>query len=104
MLVNLFSNGIKYSSKSKNPCVEISSETKDGFVHYTVKDNGIGFDMQFVHKLFGIFERLHSESEFEGTGVGLALVKRIIEKHGGKIRAKGKVNEGAEFQFMLPKK
>lgn len=104
VLVNLFSNGIKYSSKSSNPFVEISSMKSNGTVYYTVKDNGIGFDMKYSHKLFMIFERLHSESEFEGTGVGLALVKRIIQKHGGEIRAEAKINEGAVFHFMLPEK
>lgn len=102
VMVNLLSNGIKYTSKIKNPLVEINSVKKMGEIIYSVKDNGAGFDMQYVHKLFGVFQRLHRMEEFEGTGVGLAIVQRIINKHGGKVWAEAKPNEGAAFYFSLP--
>jgi light-regulated signal transduction histidine kinase (bacteriophytochrome) len=102
VFVNLISNAIKYSSKKKDPLIVISSEDKNDEVIYYVKDNGAGFDMTFVDKLFNVFQRLHSLKEFDGTGIGLALVKRIIQKHRGKVWAEGKENEGATFYFSLP--
>jgi len=102
VMVNLISNGMKYSSKKENPLVEINSVIQNGQVIYTVKDNGAGFDMKYADKLFGVFQRLHSAEEFEGTGVGLAMVKRIINKHGGTISAQAEPGKGATFSFSLP--
>jgi len=102
VMVNLISNAIKYSSKKEKPVVQITSEAKPGEVTFSVKDNGAGFDMKYADKMFGVFQRLHTEREFEGTGIGLAIVSRIITKHRGKIWAEGKVNEGATFYFTLP--
>lgn len=102
MLINLVSNGIKYSSKKENPLVEIRSMAENNYIIYTVQDNGAGFDMKYADKLFGVFQRLHSGKDFEGTGVGLAIVQRIINKHGGTIRAEGQVGKGAIFSFTLP--
>lgn len=103
VIINLLMNAIKYSSKSDSPFIEIKSEDIGDKIVYSVRDNGAGFDMKYVHKIFGIFERLHSSDEFEGTGVGLAIVQRIINRHGGDIWAEGKVGEGAVFYFSLPK-
>lgn len=99
---NLVSNAVKYTRKTPHACIKISSIRRAEEVEYSITDNGTGFDMAYAHKLFGVFQRLHRQQEFEGTGVGLAIVHRIITRHGGSIRAKGKVNEGAEFHFSLP--
>lgn len=101
VMFNLISNAVKYSSRKEHPLVEIFSEEKNDEIIFSVKDNGAGFDMKYYDKLFGVFQRLHRQNEFDGVGVGLALVQRIIAKHGGKIWAEGKVNEGAQFNFSL---
>ena len=99
---NLVSNAIKYSGKEKDQSVIIKSSQKDGFIVFSVKDNGVGFDMAYSNKLFGVFQRLHKQSEFEGTGVGLALVHRIVTKHGGTVWAESEEGKGAIFYFSLP--
>jgi len=99
--LNLVGNAIKYSSKKAAPLIKIGAIAKGKYIEYFIKDNGAGFDMKYEKKLFGVFERLHPNEEFEGTGVGLALVNRIIQKHNGTIRAEARVNEGATFYFTL---
>jgi PAS domain S-box-containing protein len=99
---NLLSNAIKYSSRKERPEIEIGCTQKEEGVIYYVKDNGAGFSMDYAEKLFNVFQRLHSSNDFEGTGVGLAIVHRIISKHGGRIWAEAKVNEGAVFYFTIP--
>jgi PAS domain S-box-containing protein len=103
VLMNLLSNSLKYSSKCTNPIIEVGAIEKENEVVYYVKDNGVGFDMKYAGKLFGVFQRLHSASEYEGTGIGLANVKRIIDKHEGSTWAIGEENAGATFYFSLPK-
>jgi PAS domain S-box-containing protein len=100
--VNLISNAVKYSSKSKQPVISVSGCKVDAENQYSVRDNGVGFNMEYADKLFGVFQRLHRNDEFSGTGVGLAIVHRVVTRHGGRVWAEGRVNDGALFTFALP--
>jgi light-regulated signal transduction histidine kinase (bacteriophytochrome) len=101
--VNLIGNAVKYSAKRADPRVEIGGRVNGSDNVYWVRDNGVGFDMRYVEKLFGVFQRLHGADEFDGTGVGLAIVQRVVARHGGRISAHSAPGEGARFEFCLPK-
>jgi signal transduction histidine kinase len=102
VFTNLLSNAIKYSSKKDRPSIKIWSYQEGPEVIYAVRDNGAGFDMAYAGKLFGVFERLHNKSEYDGIGIGLAIVKRVIQRHNGRVWAEGRVNDGATFYVSLP--
>jgi light-regulated signal transduction histidine kinase (bacteriophytochrome) len=101
---NLLANAVKYSRDRPVATISVTAETTVDANIFHFADNGVGFSMEYAHKLFAVFQRLHRMEEFEGTGIGLANVRRIVERHGGQVWAKGVLNEGAVFSFSIPKR
>ena len=101
---NLIANAVKYTGLAENAHIEISKDMDETgeFYHFYIRDNGVGFDPQYADKLFGVFQRLHQRDEFDGTGIGLATVRRVIHRHGGRVWAESELGQGATFYFSLP--
>ena len=102
VFTNLISNALKFARKGESPSVDVAGYAQAGEMVYFVRDQGVGFDMRYAQKLFGVFERLHSSEEFAGHGIGLAIVSRLVRRHGGRVWAQGAVGKGATFLFSLP--
>jgi light-regulated signal transduction histidine kinase (bacteriophytochrome) len=100
--INLMANAVKFTRSRPIPLIEIGCRAAELETIYFIKDNGVGFDMRYIGKLFGVFQRLHATDEFEGTGIGLSIVKRVVTRHGGRVWAEGQVDVGATFYFALP--
>ena len=101
-MINLLSNAVKYGAVADAPRIEVGGRLEDGEAIYWVRDHGVGFDMRYAQKLFTVFHRLHSQDEFDGTGVGLAIVRAVVERHDGRVWAEAEPERGATFSFALP--
>jgi light-regulated signal transduction histidine kinase (bacteriophytochrome) len=103
VFVNLLSNALKFTRREEAPRIEVGGTGRDGATAYFVRDNGVGFDAEHADEMFGVFQRLHDDTDFEGTGVGLALVERVVRRHDGEVWAEGAEGEGATIYFTLPR-